>query len=140
MRLRKPRCLSCQARRASIIASFGLLCITMPLSAVDALTGNDWRMLPERVRQGYVTGVLDVWTTVVDVSKEVQKGNPRYIPSTEVRMFSPATTCYRENMTYGQVFAVVDRYMSQHPENWDYAMATLVWDTMHQTCNPPDKR
>jgi hypothetical protein len=97
-------------------------------------------MLPEHARQAYVIGVLDVWTSTVNAAKEVNKDNPRYIPSTEVRMFSPATTCFRENMTYVQAVAIVDKYMSQHPENWDYGMADIVWAAMHETCNPPEKR
>ena len=37
-------------------------------------------------------------------------------------------------MKYGQHVAIVDKFMNDHPERWNYSMAEIIWKAMNEAC------
>jgi len=103
-------------------------------STADAFTGTKWRALPEAARAAYVAGVVDTWENVNLLTQAEKKKDPRYKPTDVEVLFSPTTTCAHDEITYVQAIAIVDKYMSQNPEEWHQPMAILVWSAFAKSC------
>jgi hypothetical protein len=109
-------------------------------TTADALTGNAWRPLPEGARRLYVAGVIDTWQWSTRMTEFAKKKSPGYAPQAVESMLLPAMTCIHDKMTYEQAMGVVEKYMTQNPEDWHHEMADLVWMALSSTCPGPGKK
>lgn len=75
-----------------------------------------------------------MWSHMALRIKVAKEANPQYEPSRLELMFTPITNCLHDRMTYGQTYAIVDKYMSQNPEDWHYGMANITWDAVSKAC------
>ena len=100
-------------------------------TSADALNGNEWKKLPTDARQGYVGGVIDSWATLrgfIEGAKVSPGG---------AAIYTDLARCIgNREITYGQMNAIVDKYLADHPDKWDYSMAVLVWSAVYDVCNP----
>jgi hypothetical protein len=109
------------------------------LAGVDhahALTGNDWRRLNEDGRNLYIIGVLDDWHTLQAMSLVETKTFPdRQISATE-QVLGDVIKCVRERkMPYGQSVAIVEKYMTDNPGQWQLPMVRLVFGALAGACD-----
>jgi len=77
----------------------------------NAITGNDYRVLPDHPRMMYVVGVVDGWQTVSDPG---------------VRAAVPRCAANRK-MSHGQLVAIVDKYLEANPAKWDGTAPDLIF-------------
>jgi hypothetical protein len=101
-------------------------CLVLSFDVASALTGNEWQSMNGSWRAGYVAGVLDGWSEAA--SKEVMEGKS---DSVWMKALSCITT---RKVTYRQVVAITDKYVKEHPEEWDKEASTLVYRSVAQTC------
>ena len=47
--------------------------------------------------------------------------------------FATVARCV-ENMSYGQMEAIITKYVNDHPERWDNAIAALAFVALQQAC------
>jgi hypothetical protein len=82
--------------------------------------GNDFRNQPESLRQAYVMGLFDGLhlAPMFDAS-----------PQRIARIGDCA-----EKMTSGQILAIADIYLTQHPEQWDFGMNQVFLEAIQQAC------
>ena len=109
-------------KRFVLLSAFLALCF----DAAHALTGNEWQSMNGSWRAGYVAGVLDGWSEAA--SKELMEGKS---DSVWMKALSCITT---RKITYRQVVAITDKYVKEHPEEWDREASTLVYDSVAETC------
>jgi hypothetical protein len=111
-----------------VVKSVVVGCALLASTPAFALTGNDWRARSDLARLGYVAGVVDTWNTLdrAQYFSEVSSG--------VVLVHTELMPCVRE-MTYGQISAIVENYMSRHPAKWHYLMPSLVWGAMDEVCS-----
>jgi hypothetical protein len=99
---------------------------TLSFDAAHALTGNEWQSMNSSWRAGYVAGVLDGWSETA--SKELMAGNSDSV-------WMKALSCITaRNITYRQVVAITEKYVKEHPEEWDKEASTLVYNGVAGTC------
>src|SRR5262245_57363365 len=115
------------ARKATaFLMTVCLLCA----AEARAISGNEWKQLPDTTREGYVYGVIDTWGNLTQMIEPTGK------PSTSgaVRLFTDLSRCVRKEMTYGQVAAIVQKYIEKNPSQWDSEMSSLVWTALNEAC------
>jgi len=107
------------------------LCCLLPLATAvfgGVVSGNEWRKLSPGERKAYVIGVVDGWQPVDAVIEE----RARKLP---VGVFALVVSCVQSrSMTGEQMFALVEKYMAAHPEEWHKSMAYLVYFAMVGGC------
>ena len=105
-------------------------CLLFAVDGNGAMSGNDWKQLRLGEQQAYVWGVVDTWTNFTQAIEP--SGKPS---SSEVlKMFTDLTRCVRKGLTYGQMVAIVQKYMENNPSQWHFAMASLVWTAIDEAC------
>ena len=105
-----------------------------PIPALAVLDGNQWRALPESGREAYVTGVVDTWSEVGSGVKTKTVANPAYAPGAIENLLRSVSEC-AQPMTYGRIIAIVEKYMNDHPEIWQYRMASNVFAAVQASCS-----
>jgi hypothetical protein len=109
------------------LASLCLLALATSASA-GIVVGNEWRVRPAREREAYVVGTIDGWQIVDATIQEPAKRLP-------VGAFKILMSCAQDRrMTGHQMFAIVEKYMAGHPEEWHQAMASIVFNAMIDVC------
>jgi Ssp1 endopeptidase immunity protein Rap1a len=94
-----------------------------------ALSGNDWDKLAELQQTVYVSGVVDTWRNFAALQKEdPSKPGPASV------VFRKAYDCIAPDVTYRQLRVVVAKWMGEHPDQWDRAMASIVWTAVVGLC------
>jgi hypothetical protein len=116
------------------IARTALTIFWLLLLTVDAvaMSGNEWKQLPRSSRDAYIWGVVDTWQNLaatLTLRKAVS-------PSPSEAQFTDLARCLSEGMTYGQISAIVKKYMEDNPSEWHYGMASLAWSAVHKACFP----
>jgi hypothetical protein len=111
-----------------LVALAFILCLP---NVLWGLTGNNWKELPDTAKQSYVAGVYDAFMTIYHSDTEILKTESN--PS-----LSKVVKCVREKrMPYAQIMSIVDKYFRDHPENWNYDMAGLIWGALLSACKEP---
>jgi hypothetical protein len=96
-------------------------------SVVTATSGNDWEKFSDSFQTAYIGGVVDTWW----MFQETMDSSPK------VRLYTGLSDCIKErHMTYGQIAAVVKKYMDEHPQDWGYSMSALIWQALDKVCRP----
>jgi hypothetical protein len=101
-----------------------------PALAIDA---NAWRTLPEGSRGMYVVGVVDAWADVKSASEMIKKAEPAYVPSPAEKLYGSAWDCMG-GRPLNQIIAIVEKYVKDHPENWDATMPSHIWNALQNLC------
>ena len=110
---------------------FVTLCVLVLTAKSEAMTGNQWRELPLTAQQYYIIGLVDAWGQVSDVL--TPKQNPPTLCEFCIAAVEKVTKCNRER-TYGQLVAIVGKYMNENPSQWHRDMAFLVWVAVYEGC------
>jgi len=117
-----------------------ILCFVLFAVSASAKTGNEWRNLSLAARQGYVMGVLDAWRDAEDMRiaslrREKDKKSIEIL-SNMPPVITHIVECMGGKMTYGQIIAIVDKYIENNPEQWHHSMVSLIWTATHEACAP----
>lgn len=100
-----------------------ILVLCLYPSAVSGFTGNDWQRSSTDGKVMYLVGILDGWEFAEGVHNvRKHSDDPSLIH------------CWDKNMTYGQFLAMVEKYMTEHPQNWHEIMPIIVLRTLNQIC------
>lgn len=98
------------------------LLMVSPISAVEKedvvrcyCKGNDYLELTEEQKTFYVAGLSDM------LDYFLQNENPKLYAELELKT---------KDMLLGQLKAVLDKYIKEHPEKWHYAAADLFYWAM----------
>jgi Ssp1 endopeptidase immunity protein Rap1a len=104
-------------------------------SEASAISGNEWQQGNTDEQRFYVWGVIDAWQHLKQVA-----ALSVLPPSGAITIFTKLAKCVSERgMTYGQMFAIVQKYMENNPAEWHYAMVSLVWSALNRGCVPTGK-
>jgi len=116
-------------------ATMTIVLLILTAHDTHAVNGNDWKQYSKLSRDTYVWGVVDTWKNIeqVDELKEVKSHD--FI----VSHYKPLLRCIGQNMTYGQLSAIVDKYIENNPALWHLSMSSLVWTAVHNVCNPTSR-
>jgi len=93
-----------------------------------AIDGNDWNKLPNDNQHAYTVGVIDAWQNIIGYC-----GAPQTACFPIKGMFESIVSC-TSNRPYGQIAAIVAKYMKDHPEGWHYDMASIIFTALSQAC------
>ena len=108
-------------------------CVTLLILSVSeatALTGNEYRILQPSQRVTFVLGVFDGWGVMGTISKAVRESE-----GSMTRLFSDIFDCaVTKGMTQGQIQAIVDKYITDHPASWHLGAGQLVFLAMTEAC------
>jgi hypothetical protein len=120
-------------RRAGIaaVASIVVVWVAAGLAAApaEAMTGVEWRRLPEPARRAYVEGVVDGWQRVAEVQESVGTRDRG------IAVFADLIGCLRERLLLPpQVFALVDRHVEDNPGLLGKDMADLIFSALAPAC------
>jgi Ssp1 endopeptidase immunity protein Rap1a len=110
------------------VLATGLLVSTA--HAASNFSGNDWRPLTAEARGLYVLGVID---GVLEMGRHERSANPT-LSSLLARIVEKLERCAGDRMTRGQAIALVEKYVTDHPEQWQLSMADLVLIAMGEAC------
>jgi hypothetical protein len=97
-----------------------------------AITGNEYRALPEFNRATYVEGVIDGWEAVGVYATVQNQPQPPFV----TRHTELARCAIDRQMTKGQTRAIVDKYVESRPADWHYRAAQFVFLAMSEACKP----
>ena len=100
-----------------------------------AITGNEWKRLLETAQQVYVIGVVDTWNNLAQIIEATEKPSRSEV----LGFFTDVTRCLRKRITYGQITAIVQKYMENNPSQWHYDMASLTWNAVNEAYAPASK-
>jgi hypothetical protein len=85
------------------------------------LTGNEYVKLDKFNKLSYVTGVIDGFSAA-----------PLFgAPANKVKWYD---NCISE-MTNGQIVAIIDKYLKEHPEEWHWHMHVLIHNALREINN-----
>ena len=89
-------------------------------------TGNSWRNLPKDLRAFYVLGIYE----------GMKAASPSQNGVVDTLLVRAYTCVGGGRMTNGQVAAIVEKYVNDHPEQWHFAMTTLTLGALAESCTP----
>jgi hypothetical protein len=120
------------ARRAccAVLATGLLVSMVSTAHAASNFTVNDWRPLAAEARGLYVLGVID---GVLEMGRHERSANPT-LSSLLARIVEKLERCAGDRMTREQAVALVEKYVTDHPEQWQLSMADLVLIAMGDAC------
>jgi hypothetical protein len=120
------------ARRACfvVLATGLLVSMVSTAHAGSNFTGDDWRPLAAEARGMYVLGVID---GVLEMSRHERSANPT-LGSLLARIVEKLERCAGDRMTREQAVGLVEKYVTDHPEQWQRSMADLVLIAMGDAC------
>jgi len=111
----------------ALVLFCGLLAPLWPSSAA-AVTGNDWRALPEAARASYVTGVVD---NLVDFGAAVRSLVPAEKRTASEKMLVSFEDCIAKTpRPPSQLVAIVEKYIKDNPGQWHTRMSGLVFEAL----------
>jgi len=87
------------------------------LTTFSFTCGSDYLDSPEVAKITYVVGVIDKFLCVTQNYNSEDYSNLK------------ATV---DNMTIGQIQAIFDKYLKEHPEKWHYGAAGLFYSAIYE--------
>jgi hypothetical protein len=117
-------------RRWLCIVVVMLCCLLAVVTSASGgfITGNQWRELPNSARMLCVVGVIDGWHFM---GLAVDEPSKQRMIGTFIRL----TSCVeKRQMTGEQILAIVEKYVTEHPEEWHERMEFIVFKTMSAAC------
>ena len=114
----------------AVLATGLLVSMVSTAHAASNFTGNDWRPLAAEARAMYALGVID---GVLEMGRHERSANPT-LSSLLARIVEKLERCAGDRMTREQAVAIVEKYVTDHPEQWHLSMADLVLIAMGEGC------
>jgi hypothetical protein len=101
-------------------------------------TGQGWHDWPQGTRVAYVSGFAEGYanaTTDVTLKAclKAPKQSSKAVSETLMPIVNSTIACWR-GMRYGQLLAIVDKYVADHPERWHEPIAELVRAALTNVC------
>ncbi len=117
-------------RRAPIWFAVTISCVALFAPApVPAMTGAEWRRLPEPSRAAYVVGVVDAWNGFVTVQESLGT------KEVAITVFGEVVSCLRDRlMPDSQIVALVEKYAADNPGQWSHDMPEIVFASLSHDC------
>ena len=81
------------------------------------ITGTDWQKMMANTKTGYAMGIIDGFI----------------LAGAKLQFFSWIQPCV-EGKTSGQMVAVFDKYIADHPMEWNHGMHILSLNALMQNC------
>jgi hypothetical protein len=123
------------ARRTcfAVLATGLLVSMASTAHTASNFTGNDWRPLAAAARGMYVLGVID---GVLEMASHERRASPTSTTENSLlaRIVEKLERCAGDRMTREQAVAIVEKYVTDHPEKWHLPMAGLVLIAMGEAC------
>jgi hypothetical protein len=107
-----------------------LCCLLAPLvpSSAAAVTGNDWRAMTWTAKAAYVSGAVD---SLLDFGMAVRSLVPAEKRTASEKMLVSFEDCIAKTpRPPGQLVAIVDKYIKEHPAQWHARMSGLVFEAL----------
>jgi hypothetical protein len=126
------------ARRScfAMLATGLLMSMASPANAADVgLTANEWRTFPADVRGWYVLGVVDGVRDMATYERRANSESPAE-SSLLARVAKGLNQCVGGRMTRGQTIAIVEKYITGHPEEWHPFDASTRIDSPGRSVSP----
>ncbi len=101
---------------------------------VQAWDGTTWRSFSEHVRASYVIGVVETWHNITLIYEREQEVRARPMTATEKHFADLAQCVIKRGMKGAQVVAIVEKYVNDHPDQWNYEMTSIVRLAMYESC------
>ena len=115
-----------------VIAWPFMLFRTLPALAID---GSQWRQMPNDAKSVYIMGVVDTWGNVRKAVEHLKKQRGREETSALEQSYVDLVNCItRRGMRYVQVVAIVEKHMTDNPDQWNYGMSSNVWSAVQRVC------
>ena len=89
----------------------------------SSLNGNEYRRMPENFQLAYIGGVFDGVSVMAGIS-----------PETRIASCLRSRYHSKSGVTTNQVVAIVNLYLSRHPEQWNFPMAAITVQALGETC------
>ncbi len=119
------------------VGAWVLLATAQPLWALD---GNEWMRFPGHEKRAYVMGVVDTWQMIKTVVRESERdlgmSSEDFLKvDFTAKFYGEVTSCLNEaGMSYGQITGIVETYMTERREHWQYSMPSNVWSALTESC------
>ena len=94
-----------------------------------AMSGNEWREWPAAMKRSYVWGVIDTWNNTPGVSRPVNERRSNTTPYVKL------ATRLGKNVTYDQLYALVEKFIADNPGQLQADMASIVWAAVDKACS-----
>lgn len=90
--------------------------------------GNKWRGYSELAKITYVVGFLDAMGLM---KYGYDRGETQQFASTWVRILGCISS---RKITVGQTYAVINKWMNDNPDKWDYNMSIIMLASLAEMC------
>lgn len=95
-----------------------------------AISGSRWLKLKQDERIAYLSGVMDTWDDDVALCEK----KPEEPWCAQVKLaYEPIVLC-SQHRPYREIVATVDKYMKEHPQEWERSMAGHIWIALYESC------
>jgi hypothetical protein len=91
------------------------------------MSAAEWRDWPASMKRSYVWGVVDTWSNIPGVSRPVNERRRGATPY--VRL----AASIGKTITYDELFAMVEKYVADHPAQLNADMTTIIWSAVNKT-------
>ena len=108
------------------VGLLALMCCLIPAPCI-AYSGNEYRNSGDKFQYGYLGGVLEAFSFNEAMERQLlDKGQP---------LTALMTDCVKtRHMPYGQVKAIIDKYLTDHPDEWDEPAVILIFRAVSNAC------
>jgi hypothetical protein len=100
-----------------------------PAHSTFAISGNDWNKFEVDQQDGYIVGVIDSYKLMPAVCKMIPDANCIFARAVSLPMYCFPTS------PYGQLIAIVRKFMEDSPEKWHFNMSENVHSALDRACN-----
>lgn len=98
-------------------------------------SAGEWKNLTEQNKFSYVVGVVEAWANLKAAVEFTKQQSRQRGMSPAESIFVELVTCMdNRSMTNQQIYDVVDKYVSNKPDSYGYAMAGVVWSALAEVC------
>ncbi len=105
----------------------GLLILLLWAGMAWGMTGTEWNNYDAVTHQAYVLGLVNGWNFA-----SLKDGNDKW-----KQLYAPLNTCQMDRkMTVGQLAAILDKYLKENPEEWNYSVASILFNRLDAICQP----
>lgn len=113
-------------RMKKLLVSAALVTASMFANAVmigNAMSGNDYLRMNGDSRAHYIAGIIDGFTYA------------NALADANLKSFDQLQTCFAKmRPTHGQLTAIVDTWLNQHPAQWGYGMNSVTFWAISEAC------
>lgn len=93
----------------------------------NTMSAAEWQTWPAAMKRSYVWGVVDTWSNVPGMSRAVNERRRSVAP------YARLASCLGTNITYDQLYEMVEKYVADHPLHLNSDMTTIIWSAVNRT-------